>query len=85
MVKDVETQRHLLFPEYSKFWYSLYRFSEYFIWIEQNFPIIIELIDQMLENLFPCAIITPLDCFWEGSKLLGPEFPVPIPYVINIY
>lgn len=36
-------------------------------------------IDSMLENLFPCAIITPLDCFWEGSKLLGPEFPVPIP------
>ncbi len=33
----------------------------------------------MLENLFPCAIITPLDCFWEGAKLLGPEFPVPIP------
>ncbi|CAG2100407.1 unnamed protein product, partial [Medioppia subpectinata] len=36
-------------------------------------------IDSMLENLFPCAIITPLDCFWEGAKLLGPEFPVPIP------
>ncbi|XP_054162571.1 protein patched-like [Oppia nitens] len=36
-------------------------------------------IDSMLENIFPCAIITPLDCFWEGAKLLGPEFPVPIP------
>ncbi|XP_054706725.1 LOW QUALITY PROTEIN: protein patched homolog 1-like [Uloborus diversus] len=36
-------------------------------------------IDMPLENLFPCAIITPLDCFWEGSKLLGPEYPVKIP------
>ncbi len=34
---------------------------------------------QIFENIFPCAIITPLDCFWEGSKLLGPEFPVTVP------
>ena len=34
---------------------------------------------QILENLFPCSIITPLDCFWEGSKLLGPDYPVHIP------
>lgn len=27
----------------------------------------------MLENLMPCAIKTPLDCFWEGAKLLGPD------------
>ncbi|KAG1667437.1 Protein patched 1 [Nymphon striatum] len=38
-------------------------------------------IDIILENLFPCAIITPLDCFWEGSKLLGPEHPVLVPGV----
>ncbi|KAG8179321.1 hypothetical protein JTE90_021988 [Oedothorax gibbosus] len=36
-------------------------------------------LDMTLENIFPCAIITPLDCFWEGSKLLGPEYPVKIP------
>ncbi|XP_076319648.1 protein patched-like isoform X2 [Tachypleus tridentatus] len=36
-------------------------------------------IEQILENLFPCAIITPLDCFWEGAKLVGPEIPVVIP------
>ncbi|UYV80467.1 PTCH1 [Cordylochernes scorpioides] len=36
-------------------------------------------IDSILESLFPCAIITPLDCFWEGSLLLGPEFPVSVP------
>ena len=28
---------------------------------------------QILDKLFPCAIITPMDCFWEGSKLLGPD------------
>ncbi|GIZ04652.1 protein patched [Caerostris extrusa] len=36
-------------------------------------------LDMTLENLSPCVIITPLDCFWEGSKLLGPEYPVKIP------
>ncbi|GLH01274.1 Protein patched [Gryllus bimaculatus] len=36
-------------------------------------------IDQIFENVMPCAIITPLDCFWEGSKLLGPDYPVHIP------
>uniref|UniRef100_A0A8C3H213 Patched 2 n=1 Tax=Corvus moneduloides TaxID=1196302 RepID=A0A8C3H213_CORMO len=25
----------------------------------------------MIERLFPCVILTPLDCFWEGSKLQG--------------
>ncbi|XP_076353489.1 protein patched-like isoform X1 [Tachypleus tridentatus] len=36
-------------------------------------------VEQILENLFPCAIITPLDCFWEGATLVGPEIPVVIP------
>ncbi|XP_015587157.1 protein patched isoform X2 [Cephus cinctus] len=36
-------------------------------------------IDQIFENIIPCAIITPLDCFWEGSKLLGPVYPVHVP------
>ncbi|KAJ1530653.1 hypothetical protein ONE63_005525 [Megalurothrips usitatus] len=36
-------------------------------------------IDQIFENMIPCSIITPLDCFWEGSKLLGPDYPVVIP------
>ncbi|KAF6216434.1 hypothetical protein GE061_000776 [Apolygus lucorum] len=40
-------------------------------------------IDQIFENIIPCTIITPLDCFWEGSKLLGPEFPVTIPSIGN--
>uniref|UniRef100_W5MSD9 Patched 1 n=1 Tax=Lepisosteus oculatus TaxID=7918 RepID=W5MSD9_LEPOC len=25
--------------------------------------------NQIIENLYPCLIITPLDCFWEGAKL----------------
>lgn len=33
-------------------------------------------VSMILENMMPCAIKTPLDCFWEGSKLLGPEHPV---------
>lgn len=41
-------------------------------------------IDSFLEKFIPCSIITPLDCFWEGSQLLGPEFPVNIPYVLFV-
>ncbi|XP_037941550.1 protein patched-like [Teleopsis dalmanni] len=37
-------------------------------------------IEQIFKHLIPCSIITPLDCFWEGSLLLGPEFPVEIPF-----
>ncbi|XP_049292108.1 protein patched [Anopheles funestus] len=40
-------------------------------------------IEQIFENIIPCAIITPLDCFWEGSKLLGPKYPVHIPGQTN--
>ncbi|XP_045482459.1 protein patched [Harmonia axyridis] len=40
-------------------------------------------IEQIFENMMPCSIITPLDCFWEGSKLLGPDYPVTIPYGIG--
>lgn len=36
-------------------------------------------IEQIFENIIPCTIVTPLDCFWEGSKLLGPDFTVRIP------
>eukprot|EP00057_Strongylocentrotus_purpuratus_P022786 XP_011677260.1 PREDICTED: protein patched homolog 1 isoform X1 [Strongylocentrotus purpuratus] len=38
------------------------------------------LIDSIIENIIPCTIITPLDCFWEGAKLLGPERPIQIPH-----
>lgn len=36
-------------------------------------------VEQLFENILPCSIVTPLDCFWEGSKLLGPDYPVTIP------
>ncbi|XP_063976925.1 protein patched isoform X1 [Diachasmimorpha longicaudata] len=35
-------------------------------------------INQIFEKIIPCAIITPLDCFWEGSKLM--DNTVHIPY-----
>ncbi|XP_076462162.1 protein patched homolog 1-like [Babylonia areolata] len=42
-----------------------------------NFPLMEdELFDHILYGLLPCVIITPLDCFWEGSLLLGPDYPV---------
>ncbi|XP_072766724.1 protein patched isoform X4 [Anoplolepis gracilipes] len=41
-------------------------------------------IDQIFDSIIPCAIMTPLDCFWEGSKLLGPEFPVHIPSLFRL-
>lgn len=48
-----------------------------------NFPTIpqfeIRYMDKIFENIIPCSIVTPLDCFWEGSKLLGPEYPPFIP------
>lgn len=37
------------------------------------------MIEEMFEKMMPCSIATPLDCFWEGSKLLGPDYPASIP------
>lgn len=39
----------------------------------------VHFIDQIFDRVIPCSIVTPLDCFWEGSKLLGPDYPVTIP------
>ena len=39
----------------------------------------IPFVETLLDKLFPCAVITPLDCFWEGAEILGPDFPVHIP------
>lgn len=43
------------------------------------------IIEQIFEGLIPCSIISPLDCFWEGSKLLGPEYSPIIPYVFPFF
>jgi len=37
------------------------------------------IIEQILKIMTPCSIITPLDCFWEGSHLHGPDSPAVIP------
>ncbi|XP_070601875.1 protein patched homolog 2 [Erythrolamprus reginae] len=29
------------------------------------------MIARMIEKLFPCVVVTPLDCFWDGAKLQG--------------
>ncbi|KAK2149885.1 hypothetical protein LSH36_433g03015 [Paralvinella palmiformis] len=46
-----------------------------------SFPSLDEgaIIDSILAALQPCTIITPLDCFWEGSKLLGPKTGIHLP------
>ncbi|XP_011180139.2 protein patched [Zeugodacus cucurbitae] len=33
-------------------------------------------IEQLYKKSIPCTLITPLDCFWEGSELLLPETAV---------
>ncbi|KAJ8380776.1 hypothetical protein SKAU_G00015540 [Synaphobranchus kaupii] len=33
--------------------------------------------NQIIEKLYPCLIITPLDCFWEGAKLHSGMFYLP--------
>nr|CUU98950.1 hypothetical transcript [Hymenolepis microstoma] len=36
--------------------------------------------ESLLARLIPCVVITPLDCFWEGSKALAPDAVVSIPW-----
>ncbi|CAJ0951468.1 unnamed protein product, partial [Mesorhabditis belari] len=31
---------------------------------------------DLLDRVIPCIWITPIDCFWEGSKALGPQRPL---------
>ncbi|CAL8094673.1 unnamed protein product [Calicophoron daubneyi] len=37
-------------------------------------------IQAYLDMIIPCLIITPLDCFWEGAKVLGPEEAMWVPW-----
>ncbi|XP_064605910.1 protein patched homolog 1-like [Liolophura sinensis] len=39
----------------------------------------IEVMSNIIDRMIPCTIITPLDCFWEGAKVLGPEAPAVLP------
>ncbi|XP_058887641.1 protein patched homolog 1 isoform X3 [Acipenser ruthenus] len=36
------------------------------------------MIERMIDKLFPCMIVTPLDCFWEGAKLQGGSAYLPL-------
>ncbi|KAL7985141.1 hypothetical protein Chor_003711 [Crotalus horridus] len=42
------------------------------------------MIARMIEKLFPCVIVTPLDCFWDGAKLQGGSAYLPFPVQITI-
>lgn len=35
-----------------------------------------KLMSTLLDKIIPCIWITPIDCFWEGSKPLGPNPPL---------
>lgn len=35
------------------------------------------IVEQILMGIFPCLIMGPLDCFYEGAELLGPPTPMP--------
>ncbi|VDM38310.1 unnamed protein product [Toxocara canis] len=43
-----------------------------------NFPKgpLTALVSTLLDRIIPCIWITPIDCFWEGSKPLGPSPPL---------
>ncbi|PIO70402.1 hypothetical protein TELCIR_07743 [Teladorsagia circumcincta] len=34
------------------------------------------LMNSLLDKMIPCIWITPIDCYWEGSKPLGPDPPI---------
>uniref|UniRef100_A0A0N5AYX8 SSD domain-containing protein n=1 Tax=Syphacia muris TaxID=451379 RepID=A0A0N5AYX8_9BILA len=34
------------------------------------------LVSTLLDRIIPCIWITPIDCFWEGAKPLGPSPPL---------
>ncbi|KAK6031129.1 hypothetical protein OSTOST_02720 [Ostertagia ostertagi] len=35
-----------------------------------------KLMNSLLDKMIPCIWITPIDCYWEGSKPLGPDPPI---------
>lgn len=37
------------------------------------------MVNFLLDRIIPCIVISPLDCFWEGSKPLGPNPPIEMP------
>ncbi|KAK3091489.1 hypothetical protein FSP39_020198 [Pinctada imbricata] len=41
-----------------------------------EFPEFESSLDQIVAEILPCVIVTPLDCFWDGAKLLGPDHAV---------
>lgn len=42
-------------------------------------------IESLLAQLIPCVVITPADCFWEGSKVIAPDTVVQIPWWVLLF
>ncbi|XP_034941243.1 protein patched [Chelonus insularis] len=42
-----------------------------------------QFIERIFDKIVPCNIITPLDCFWEGSKIVGSDHSVHISHIKN--
>ncbi|KAK6034567.1 hypothetical protein COOONC_27927 [Cooperia oncophora] len=40
---------------------------------------------DVIERIVPCIWITPIDCFWEGAKALGPHPPIETKNIIEVY
>uniref|UniRef100_A0A8C1H3C5 SSD domain-containing protein n=1 Tax=Cyprinus carpio carpio TaxID=630221 RepID=A0A8C1H3C5_CYPCA len=52
-----------------KIWESVQWNLEHLCYKSGEFVTETNFVDQIIEKLHPCLIITPLDCFWEGAKL----------------
>ncbi|XP_031550501.1 protein patched homolog 1-like [Actinia tenebrosa] len=45
-----------------------------------SFPLFYNsMLGEIMHHLIPCTIITPMDCFWEGAKVHGPEIDMTLP------
>ncbi|KIH50833.1 hypothetical protein ANCDUO_19085, partial [Ancylostoma duodenale] len=44
-----------------------------------------KLMNSLLDKIIPCIWITPIDCYWEGSKPLGPDPPINLGDEVNAF
>ncbi|CAB3404596.1 unnamed protein product [Caenorhabditis bovis] len=41
------------------------------------------IMSKLLDKIIPCIWITPVDCYWDGAKALGPNPPLNLGYVTS--
>ena len=39
--------------------------------------------NTMMDKIIPCIWITPIDCYWEGAKPLGPYPPLNLGWAVH--